>query len=139
MKATVVGAGVNGSAAAWALRERGADVTLVDQYGPGNTHGSSHGRTRIFRLAYPEPEWVELAEEALPAWRELEQAAGAEILALHGLVELCADVESTSRDMLAARQIDHMLLGRDEARAYGVAVPDGWAALWQPEAGVVLA
>jgi sarcosine oxidase len=135
----VVGAGIMGCATAWALREHGADVSLYEQFEDGHTHGSSHGRTRIFRLAYPEPEWVELAEEALPAWRDLERAAGVDVLALHGLVELCADVESTSRDVLVTREIDHMLLGPDEARAYGVAVPDGWAALWQPEAGVVLA
>jgi len=138
-RVAVVGAGIMACATAWALRERGADVSLYEQFELDHTRGSSHGRTRIFRLAYPEPEWVELAEEALPAWRELERAAGVEVLALHGLVELCSDVESTSREVLEAREIDHLLLGRDEARAYGVEVPEGWAALWQPEAGVVLA
>jgi sarcosine oxidase len=135
----VVGAGIMGAAAAWALRERGADVALYEQFEAGHTRGSSHGRTRIFRLAYPEPEWVALAEEALPAWRDLERAAAVEVLALHGLVEICADVDVTSRDVLEARGIDHLLLGPQEARAHGVAVPEGWAALWQPEAGVVLA
>jgi len=128
-----------GCATAWALQERGADVSLYEQFELDHTRGSSHGRTRIFRLAYPEPEWVELAEEALQAWRGLEQAAGVEILSLHGLVEICNDVESTSRDVLGARGVDHLLLDRREARAYGVEVPEGWAALWQPEAGVVFA
>ncbi len=72
----VVGAGVMGSATAWALAERGADVTLYEQFEPGHTRGSSHGRTRIFRLAYPEAYWVALAEEALGGWRELEQQTG---------------------------------------------------------------
>jgi sarcosine oxidase len=128
-----------GCAAAWALAERGADVTIYEQFEPGHTRGSSHGRTRIFRLAYPEPEWVALAEEALPAWRELERAAGCEVLQLHGLIEVCPSEAVTSRDVLDACGIDHLLLGPDEARAHGVALPDGWAALWQPEAGVVLA
>src|SRR4051794_1003594 len=128
-----------GSATAWALRDQGAEGALYEQFELEHTRGSSHGATRIFRLAYPEPEWVQLAEEALPAWRELERAAGVEILALHGLVELCVDVESTSRDVLEARKIDHLLLGGAEARAYGIEVPAGWAALWQPEAGVVRA
>jgi sarcosine oxidase len=128
-----------GCATAWALQERGADVSLYEQFELDHTRGSSHGRTRIFRLAYPEPEWVELAEEALQAWRDLEQAAGVEILSLHGLVEICNDVESTSRDVLEARGVDHLLLDPREARAYGVEVPEGWAALWQPEAGVVFA
>ena len=84
-----------GCAAAWALAERGADVTLYEQFDPEHTRGSSHGRTRIFRLAYPEPHWVELAQEALAGWRELEQRDGRELLALHGLVELCSSVEVT--------------------------------------------
>jgi sarcosine oxidase len=128
-----------GCAAAWALAERGADVTLIEQFDLDNARGSSHGRTRIFRLAYPEPQWVELAEEALAGWRELEAQSGRDVLGLHGLVELCSSATLTSADVLDARGIEHRLLGRDEVRAHGVALPDGWAALWQPDAGVVLA
>ena len=65
-----------GCAAAWALAERGAEVTIYEQFDAEHTRGSSHGRTRIFRLAYPEPHWVELAQEALAGWRELGQRAG---------------------------------------------------------------
>jgi len=136
MKATVVGAGINGCATAWALRKRGADVTLVDQFAPGHTHGSSHGRTRIFRLAYPERHWVELAEEALAGWRELEQETGTTLLELHGLVELCSSVGVSSRDVLEARGIEHRLLERSEL---DVALPEGWIALWQRDAGIVRA
>src|SRR5207248_8153579 len=59
----IFGAGVMGSATAWALAARGADVTLYEQFDDGHMRGSSHGRTRIFRLAYPEEYWVALAEE----------------------------------------------------------------------------
>jgi sarcosine oxidase len=128
-----------GCAAAWALAERGADVTLIEQFDLDNARGSSHGRTRIFRLAYPEPQWVELAEKALAGWRELEAQSGRDVLGLHGLVELCSSATLTSADVLDARGIEHRLLGRDEVRAHGVALPDGWAALWQPDAGVVRA
>jgi sarcosine oxidase len=136
MKATVVGAGINGCAAAWALRRRGVDVTLVDQFAPGHTEGSSHGRSRIFRLAYPEQHWVELAEEALAGWRELEHESGATVLELYGLVELCSSLAVSSRDVLEARGIGHRLLDRDEL---DVSLPDGWIALWQPDAGIVRA
>jgi sarcosine oxidase len=136
MKATIVGAGINGCAAAWALRRRGVEVTLVDQFEPGHTLGSSHGRSRIFRLAYPEQHWVELAEEALAGWRELEQESGATLLELYGLVELCSSVAVSSRDVLEARGIEHRLLDRD---ALDVTLPHGWIALWQPDAGIVRA
>ena len=136
MRATVVGAGINGCAAAWALRGRGVEVTLVDQFEPGHTRGSSHGRSRIFRLAYPEEPWVELAQEALAGWRELEQETGTTLLELYGLVELCSSVDVSSRDVLDARGIEHRLLARDEL---DVALPEGWIALWQPDAGIVRA
>jgi sarcosine oxidase len=138
-KVAVVGAGVMGCAAAWALAERGAEVTLYEQFDAEHARGSSHGRTRIFRLAYPEPHWVELAEEALTGWRELEQRAGRQLLALHGLIELCSRVEVTSSDVLTARGIEHRLLTREELRAHRVELLEGWVALWQPDGGVVLA
>ena len=82
---------------------------------------------------------MELAQEALDGWRELEVETGRGLLGLHGLVELCSSVEVSSRDVLAARGIAHRLLGRDELRAHRVELPRGWIALWQPDAGVVLA
>jgi sarcosine oxidase len=136
VKVAVVGAGINGCAAAWALRERGADVTLFDQFEPGHVRGSSHGRTRIFRLAYPEPHWVALAEEAFAAWRDLERERGVQLLELHGLVEVCSSIAVSSQDVLAARGIEHRLLDAHEAP---VVLPDGWVALWQRDAGVVRA
>jgi sarcosine oxidase len=72
----VVGAGIMGSAAARALALGGHDVTLFEQFRVGHDRGSSHGRSRIVRLAYPEVEFVELAKEAFVGWRELEQESG---------------------------------------------------------------
>src|SRR5690242_12390995 len=126
-----------GCAAAWRLAARGADVTLVEQFEPGHTRGSSHGRTRIVRLAYPDAGWVELAREALEGWRELERDSGRPVLGLHGLVELCSDVELTSLEVLAARGVEHRLVDARELGRFGIDLPAGWAALWQAEAGVV--
>src|ERR1700682_966420 len=124
-KVAVVGGGVMGCAAALAVAERGADVTIYEQFDTEHTRGSSHGRTRIFRLAYPEPHWVELAEEALAGWRGLEEGTGRRALGLHGLIELCTRVEVTSSDVLAARGIEHRLLTRDELHAHRVEMPEG--------------
>ena len=135
----VVGAGVMGRAAAWALTARGADVTLIEQFELDHTRGSSHGRTRVFRLAYPDPAWVELAQEAFAGWRDVERQSGLEILALHGLVEICSRVELTSQDVLASRGIEHRLLEADELRERRVELPKGWVALSQPDAGVIRA
>jgi|tagenome__1003787_1003787.scaffolds.fasta_scaffold20845356_2 sarcosine oxidase len=130
VRVAVVGAGVMGSAAAWALRERGADVTVYEQFDTvEHERGSSHGRTRIYRLAYPQDEWVHLMEESLQGWRDL----GEHVLSRYGLVEL-----APSRDLLSADALDRC----GAEYSYGsvderVRVPDGWASLSQPEAGVV--
>src|SRR4029077_14339987 len=81
----------------------------------------------------------ELAQEALDGWRDVEREAGRDLLRLHGLIELCSSLEARSQAVLAARGIDHRLLDRAELREHHVELPDGWVALWQPDAGVVLA
>ncbi|QFZ24822.1 FAD-dependent oxidoreductase [Saccharothrix syringae] len=60
-----------GSAAAWQLAARGAEVVLVERFGPGHVFGASHGASRIFRLVYDDPLYVRFALEASALWREL--------------------------------------------------------------------
>ncbi|HEV8180552.1 MAG TPA: FAD-dependent oxidoreductase [Gaiellaceae bacterium] len=135
MKVAVVGAGVMGCATAWALRGRGAEVTVHEQFGLDHDRGSSHGRTRIFRVAYPDADWVRFAQEAYAGWLELDPG----LLGLYGLVELVADPAFTSARALDECGVPYRLLDRDEVRALGASLPDGWAALYVADAGVVFA
>jgi sarcosine oxidase len=136
----VVGAGVNGLAAAWALARGGRDVVVYEQFGPGHARGSSHGRSRIFRLAYPEEEWVRLAQEGLVGWRKLEAESGETLLGFPGIVELVDDLETSSRGALAARGVETEVLDRDELRRrFDLRAPEGFVGMLQPEAGYVLA
>ncbi len=82
--AIVIGAGAMGTACARTLGERGLDTVLFEQFEIGHSRGSSHGPTRVFRLAYPQPDYVRLARRAVEAWRELEDAAGEELLVQTG-------------------------------------------------------
>jgi sarcosine oxidase len=52
----IIGGGITGLSAAWALARRGRDVVLVEQGSPGHLRGGSHGSCRIFRLGYDDPE-----------------------------------------------------------------------------------
>lgn len=85
--AIVIGAGITGAAAAWSLARRGKRVTVLEQFARGHVRGSSHGGSRIFRLAYPDPFWVRLACEALGEWRELEAATGVGVLVQTGTLD----------------------------------------------------
>jgi sarcosine oxidase len=71
----VLGLGGMGTSAAYHLARRGARVLGLDQYGPGHTHGSSHGHSRIIRTAYYEhPDYIPLVQRSFTLWHELEQA-----------------------------------------------------------------
>jgi sarcosine oxidase len=135
VKVAVIGAGVMGCAAAWALRERGAEVTVHEQFGPDHDRGSSHGRTRIFRVAYPEAFWVRLAQEAYAGWNDLDPG----LLGLYGLIELVADSALTSARALDECGVPYRVLDEEAVRAHGAVLPEGWAALYVPDAGVVFA
>jgi sarcosine oxidase len=131
MKVAVVGAGVMGCATAWALRERGVEATVYEQFDVDNARGSSHGRSRIFRVAYPDPYWIRLAQEAYEGWNDV----GPDVLGLYGLVELAPDPALTSARALDACGVPYRLLTEVE----GIAIPDGWAALHVADAGIVFA
>ncbi len=83
----VIGAGLAGSAAAWALAGRGRSVVLLEAFQPGHRHGSSHGSARIFRRAYPDPLYVRLSGQAQVLWRRLADEAGEEFVTTTGAVD----------------------------------------------------
>jgi sarcosine oxidase len=65
-----------GVATTRALAQAGRRVVLLEQFDVGHVRGSSHGASRIFRLTYPDPHYVRLAQGAQLAWSELEAEAG---------------------------------------------------------------
>jgi len=70
----VIGAGAFGGWTALHLLERGARVTLLDAWGPGNSRASSGGETRIMRGAYgPDQPYTEMAARALRLWAKYER------------------------------------------------------------------
>lgn len=80
----LVGAGAMGSATAWHLARRGRSVALLERFQPAHDRGSSHGASRIFRLAYADPLYVDLARRAGEGWRDLEDDSGETLLDVTG-------------------------------------------------------
>src|SRR5947208_6102484 len=84
----VLGLGAMGSAAAFQLAKRGRKVLGLDQFAPPHSLGSSHGDTRITRLAIGEGEhYTPLVMRSHELWREIEKETGADLLTItRGLV-----------------------------------------------------
>jgi len=83
--AVVVGSGAMGSAVSYNLAARGMKVMTLEKFGMNHEFGSSHGQTRIIRLAYYEDErYVPLLRRAFESWRELEKKSGRRLMKLTG-------------------------------------------------------
>jgi sarcosine oxidase len=76
----IVGAGLLGLAAARAVAAQGRDFVVLEQAAIGHDKGGSKGSCRIFRLGYPEPEYVAAARQARELWHALEAETGRQIL-----------------------------------------------------------
>jgi sarcosine oxidase len=139
----VVGIGAMGSATCWALARRGMKVLGLEQFDIPHTRGSSHGYSRMTRMAYCEhPDYVPLVRRANELWRELEQESGEKILHLVGGLYIGAPGSNLMAGSLkAARQhglphemMDHAALAR---RFPQFTVPENWTAMFEPQAGFV--
>jgi monomeric sarcosine oxidase len=67
----IVGAGVFGTWSAYQLRLAGAEVLLLDSYGPGNSRSSSGGESRIIRMGYgPDEVYTRSAQRSMDLWQQ---------------------------------------------------------------------
>lgn len=140
----VLGLGAMGSATAYQLARRGRSVLGLERFTPAHDQGSSHGQSRIIRLAYYEdPAYVPLLRRAYELWRELERAAGGPILALTGglMVGEGAATEVVDGATRSAREhgLPHEILGPAEIRRRfpQFHAPDDAVALYETMGGVV--
>ena len=84
----VIGAGGMGSATAYHCAKSGAEVLVLEQFERGHTFGSSHGETRIIRFFYDKPFYTKLMKTAYTEWRDLESAAGKQLLSITGSISM---------------------------------------------------
>src|SRR5262245_10969008 len=142
--AIVIGTGGVGSAAALHLAQRGCRVLGLDRFPGGHDRGSSHGHTRIIRMAYFEhPDYVPLLRRSYELWTELEQLREKQLYYPVGLLEVgppdgivIPGVFASARQHgLAIDEVDHVTL---RERFPGFLLPEGCQAVFESNAGFLL-
>jgi sarcosine oxidase len=141
----VIGVGGMGSAAMYHVAGRGATVLGLEQFEIPHARGSSHGLTRIIRLAYWEHHsYVPLLRRAYALWRELERAAGDQLLIVGGSIDaglagsrpVAGALEACARFGLTCDTLDATQVS---ARFPAYHLPRDIVAVFQPDGGFLLA
>ena len=139
----VIGLGAWGSQALWRLAARGVDVLGVERYDIGHAMGSTHGSTRLFRVACLEhPGLVPIAQRARDLWYELGDLTGQVLLRqTGGMMAGPASGHVVAGTLAAARAADLgvEVLDRSELAALLPAYADiaeEDIGVWDPAAGI---
>lgn len=148
----VVGAGSFGAWTALNLQRQGARVTLLDQYGPGNSKSASGGETRGVRSSYGGVQvglqWADWAIKAMRRWKEWDEEHADTMLPrlYYETGDLIMEEElspSMEQSMANWDVLGHPyeVLTPDEVRYRWpvIETPDIGACLFEPSAGVVRA
>ena len=142
--AIVLGVGGVGAATTYELARRGLDTLGLERYDVPHGRGSSHGVTRIIRLAYYEdPAYVPLLRRAYDRWHRLEAAHGSRLL--HRIGSISAGPEEGAvipgvRRSCAEHSIPNTELSAAELRERypGYRLPEDHVAIHQADGGYLL-
>src|SRR5688500_11133368 len=140
----VVGVGAMGSAACWHLARRGVKVLGLEQFDIPHALGSSHGSSRMIRLAYYEhPDYVPLLRRAYALWQQLEVACGQSIINITGGPYMGPPVSEVVHGSLVSARVHglaHELLDPAEAmrKFPQFRVPEEYRVLLDHNAGFIL-
>jgi sarcosine oxidase len=140
----VLGIGGMGSAALYHIARRGRKCLGLERFNIPNDRGSSHGITRVIRLAYHEnPSYVPLLRRAYELWRELETKSSSRLLYVTGSIDAGAPGSSLfegSRKSCELQDLGYEVLTSAQltARFPADRLPSDTLALFQPQGGFLL-
>lgn len=145
-RVVVLGLGGIGSAAAyWLSRSLGSDVLGLEQFPLGHDRGGSEDHSRIIRLSYHTPAYVELAKSAYDAWESVEVDSGEPLVLRTGGIDLAPPGAAIGLDdyrmsLEAAGVPFEMLDAAEIVRRWPQWHPDeGVTGLFQEQSGLVMA
>ncbi len=146
----IIGLGAVGSAAALQLARRKADVIGFDRFEPPHGFGSSHGETRVTRLAIGEGDHLTpMAIRSHQLWRDIERESSASILSETGALIVSSHDNAAQthvsgffgKTVAAAQNFDiaHEILDAAQVRARWPQfnLDDSEFAYFEPTAGFV--
>jgi len=131
-----------GSAALCQLACRGLRSTGIEQFEIGHDRGSSHGATRMIRLAHFErPSYVPLMRRSYALWHELEDIVHQRLLHITGIAEIgppTGDVILGTRAGANADLPSEVLDAQALMRRYpAFKIPHSFVAIFQPDGGFI--
>lgn len=141
----VLGQGGIGSAATYWAARRGVSVLGIEQFELGHRNGGSEDHSRIIRLSYHTPEYVNLAKAAYGAWEQLTADSGTEVVLKTGGLDLAPDDAAIGlesyRTAMTDADVQFEELDADEVmrRWPQWQITDDVTALYQPESGIAMA
>src|ERR1700683_3096766 len=138
----VIGLGATGSAALCQLALRRIHAIGIEQFEIGHDRGSSHGATRMIRLAHFErPSYVPLMRRAYALWHELEDIVRQKLLHITGIAEIgppTGDVVHGTRAGANADVPCEVLDAASLMRRYpAFKIPQSFVAVFQSDGGFI--
>ena len=140
----VIGLGGMGSATLFELKKLGLHVMGLEQFSIPHDKGSSHGLSRIIRLAYFEhPSYIPLLKRSYERWKELEEKSKEELFIKTGSIDaslpeehiFSGSLESCQKYNLEHEVLDGAHLGE---RFPGYDLPKNFKAVYQPDGGILI-
>ncbi|XP_035989177.1 peroxisomal sarcosine oxidase isoform X1 [Fundulus heteroclitus] len=140
----VIGAGVQGSFAAYQLAKQKKKTLLLEQFVLPHTRGSSHGQTRIIRKAYEQDFYTQMMEECYHQWAQLEKDAGVKLYRQTGLLVMGPEHSGDYqlfKNTLQRNKVPTVILTRDNFPQHipNVILAEGDGALVDVTAGELFA
>lgn len=139
----ILGAGAMGSAAAYYAAKANQRVLLLEQFEIDHRWGSSWGQGRIIRYSYADPEYIQLARETYPLWRELEAESGETLWVVTGGIDFGAPDDPrliSTINAVRGAGLTHEIFTADDAqkRFPQFHFRTGMNVLYQPESGLIM-
>ena len=139
--AIVIGIGGMGSAALFELSRSGKNTLGIEQFELAHDQGSSHGSTRIIRLAYYEhPAYVPLVKRAYQLWQNLENLSGEQLLHVTGSIHIGyedSNIFIGSKESCELHHLRHEIINGLEIskRFPAFRLPNDILSVYQPDGG----